>query len=456
MKLSNNINDSIFRGYDIRGIYGNDLTVEVSYTIGRAFGSYIKQKEKKVAIVGYDNRESSPLISRALIDGILSTGINVINIGLVTTPMYYYSWELLDIYSGIMVTASHNPKEYNGFKIAFDESGNAYGKYIEEFKDYVKRGKFLSGQGIEEYINIQDRYVNFIKKNLKFGDRRLKFVIDPGNGTTSIIVKKVIKAINNGKLDVKYICDTSDSSYPNHHPDPSVIENNFMLMEAVKKEDADLGIALDGDGDRVGIVDNKGQFIPADIYMIIMWRYLIDKVKNKCALFDIKCTRALEDEIASLGGTYLRYRTGNSYIKAKMKEDNISFAGELSGHIYFGDNLYNIDDGLYAGLKLVEALSYSNKELSELTDGIKKYYSTPEIKIKSTEKKKYEVVEKIKDYAKTKGYKVDDIDGAFIEFEDGFFLIRASQTGPDVTVRMEADTQDRLESIKKEFEKLYM
>lgn len=455
MKIVRNINNNIFRGYDLRGIYGTDITEEVAYTIGLFFGSYIKENKKKVAVVGYDNRASSPSLAKALIDGIIASGIDVINLGLVTTPMYYYSWDLLNVYSGIMITASHNPKEYNGFKIAFDESGNAYGKKITDFRDYIKKGKYATGIGKVEYINIEKQYVKLIKRNLKFGEKKLKVVIDPGNGTTSIIIKKVIENLKNPNLDISYICDVSDSEYPNHHPDPSVIENNLMLINKVKEIDADIGIGFDGDGDRVGVIDEKGGFVPADIYLIIMWKYIFNSAKNKCALFDVKCTKAIEDEMIKLGGSFLRYRTGNSYMKAKMKEGKYSLAGELSGHIYFGDNFPGFDDGIYAGLKMVELLSNTSKSLSKLENEIDKYYSTPEIKIKQKEEDKYKLVEKVKKYAISKEYKINEIDGVMVEFEDGFFLIRASQTEPCVTIRMEAETQERLNEIIKEFEKIY-
>ena len=445
------INEHIFRGYDIRGVYGEDLTDEVAFLIGKGFGSYIQDLGKTKAIVGHDNRESSERIEKALIEGITCTGVDVVNIGLVTTPMYYFSWEKLKIYSGVMITASHNPKEYNGFKIAFDESGNAFGEKIQEFRKYIENGKFKEGNGKVSYEDIKEDYLKLIKDSISLGDRKLKVVVDPGNGTSSIIVKDVFKMFN---IDVMYICDTSDASFPNHHPDPSVEENLDMLKSKVKEVGADIGLAFDGDADRVGVIDEKGVFIPADYYMIIIWRDIISKVKNKCALYDVKCSKTLSDEITKLGGTNFMYRVGNSYIKAKMKEGDFAFGGEYSGHIFFRDRWPGFDDGIYAGLRLVEILSKNNKKTSELLDGINKYYSTPEIKIHSTEDEKYKLVEKVKEYAKNKGYNICDIDGVRIEFEDSWLLARATQTGPDVSLRFEAKTLTRLNELQEEFKKI--
>ena len=441
----------IFRGYDIRGIYGTDLDEEVAYLIGRGFGSYISLLGKTKAIVGRDNRESSVSLEKALIDGILSTGIDVVSIGLVTTPMYYFSWEKLNIYSGLMITASHNPKEYNGFKFAFDESGNAFGEKIQEFRKFIEKGEFKDGKGTLSYADIRKEYLELVKESIDLGERKLKVVVDPGNGTGCVIVKDVFNMFN---IDVEYICDVSDAAFPNHHPDPSVEKNLEMLKEKVKETGADLGLALDGDADRIGIVDENGTYISPDHFMIIIWRDIINKVDNKCALYDVKCTKAIADEMKKLGGTTLMYRVGNSYIKAKMKEGDFAFGGELSGHMFFRDRWPGFDDGIYAGLRIVEILSKKDVKASSLLDGINKYYSTPEIKIKSTEEEKYLLVEKVKEYAKKQGYEVCTIDGVRVEFEDSWMLARATQTGPDVSLRFEATTESRLNELQEEFRKV--
>ena len=441
----------IFRGYDIRGIYGKDLDEQVAYKIGQGFGSYITELGKTKAIVGRDNRASSVSLEKALIDGILSTGIDVVSIGLVTTPMYYFSWEKLGIYSGMMITASHNPKEYNGFKFAFDESGNAFGEKIQEFREYIERGNFKQGKGNLSYQNITEDYLKLVKKSIDLGDRKLKIVVDAGNGTGCVVVKEVFELFN---IDTTYICDTSDPNFPNHHPDPSEEKNLEMLKAKVKEVGADLGLALDGDADRVGIVDEKGNYISPDMFMIIIWRDIINKVENKTALFDVKCTKAIADEMKKLGGSTCMYRVGNSYIKAKMKEGDFAFGGELSGHIFFRDRWPGFDDGIYAGLRLVELLSHETKKASELIEGVEKYYSTPEIKIKSTEEEKYLLVEKVKTYAENMGYDICTIDGVRVEFEDSWMLARATQTGPDVSLRFEAKTEKRLNELQEEFRKV--
>ena len=438
----------IFRGYDIRGIYGTDLDESVAYKIGQGFGSYISELGKTNAIVGYDNRASSVSLEKALIDGILSTGIDVVNIGLVTTPMYYFAWEKLRVYSGLMITASHNPKEYNGFKFAFDESGNAFGEKIQEFRRYIEKGEFKTGKGKLTHADIREDYLKLVKSSIDLGEKRLKVVVDPGNGTGCVIVKDVFDMFN---IDVTYICDTSDAAFPNHHPDPSVEKNLEMLKAKVKEIGADVGLALDGDADRIGVVDELGQYISPDHFMIIIWRDIINKVSNKCALYDVKCTKSIADEMKKLGGTTCMYRVGNSYIKAKMKQGDFAFGGELSGHMFFRDRWPGFDDGIYAGLRVVEILSRTNKKASELLNGINKYYSTPEIKIKSTEEEKYLLVDKVKKYAENRGYETITIDGVRVEFEDSWMLARATQTGPDVSLRFEATTEKRLKELMNEF-----
>lgn len=439
----------IFRGYDIRGIYGNDLNEEVAYKVGQGFGSYISELGKTKAIVGRDNRTHSESMQKALIDGILSTGIDVVNIGLVTTPMYYYSWIHLGIPSGMMVTASHNPKEYNGFKFAFDESGNAYGDKIQEFREYIEKGEFKVGHGTLTHADIREGYLNLIKERTNFGDRKLKVVVDGGNGAATTIMKDVFSMFEN--LDVTYICDKPDGTFPNHEADPSVIANLTMLRDKVLELKADVGLAFDGDSDRIGIIDEKGDYIAPDMYLIALWRSIIDKVDNKCALHDVKCTKAIADEMKKLGGSVCRYRVGNSYIKAKMRDGDFALGGELSGHIFFRDRWPGFDDGIYAGLRYVELLSNGDMKASDLLAGVTKYYSTPEIKVKSTETEKYKLVEKVKAYAESKGYETCDIDGIRVEFDDAWMLARATQTGPDVGMRFEATTEERLKEIMDEF-----
>lgn len=448
-KIDTNINPNIFRGYDIRGIYGEDLTEDVAYTIGLSFGSYIQDKGYIKCVIGHDNRGSSIPMSKALIEGITSTGVDVVFLGLVTTPMYYFAQKHLEIEPGIMITASHNPKEYNGFKMAFDYFGNACGQMIQDFREFTEACKFYSGNGTVENVDIKEGYLSLIKNSIKLGDRKIKVVIDAGNGTSSVIIKEVFDMFENIEY-VPIFCE-SDPDFPNHHPDPSVEKNNEALKKKVLELNADLGIGIDGDGDRVGIIDNKGKMIYIDFYAIIIWRDIMDKVSNKNALFDVKCSKSLPDEIIKLGGNPVCYRTGNSYMKAKMREGNFAFGNELSGHVFFNDRWPNIDDGIYAGLRLIEILSKTDKDIDGLLEGVNRYYSTPEIIIKSTDEEKFKIIDKVKSYCRMQEYKINDIDGVRAEFDNGWALVRASNTGPNITVRFEGKTEKDVEKIKEEF-----
>ena len=445
-----NISPNIFRGYDIRAIYGQDLNEDIAYTIGLSFGSYIQEKGYDKCLVGHDNRKSSDPLADALIEGITSTGVNVVYLGLCTTPMYYYAQKYLKIDPGIMITASHNPKEYNGFKVAFDDFGNACGQMIQDFRVYTEEGNFKSGKGSVETYDIKQNYLDGIKASIKLGDRKVKVVLDTANGTASIIAKEVYNMFPNIELIPLNI--ESDPDFPNHHPDPSVEANNQMLKDKVLAEKADLGVGIDGDGDRVGIIDENGKMVFIDFYAIIIWRDIMKEVENKKALFDVKCTKSLADEVVKLGGTPVCYRTGNSYMKAKMREGDFAFGSELSGHVFFRNhNWDNIDDGLYAGLRLIEILSKTDKSVSQLLDGVDRYYASPEIIIKSTDEEKFNVIDGIKKYCIEKGYKINDIDGVRAEFNNGWALVRASNTGPNITARFEGVTPEDEKAIEEEF-----
>ena len=444
-----NISPNIFRGYDIRAIYGQDLNEDIAYTIGLGFGSYIQEKGYTKCLVGHDNRTSSEPLSDALIEGITSTGVDVVFLGLCTTPMYYYGQKFLGIDPGVMITASHNPKEYNGFKIAFDDFGNACGQMIQDFRVFIEEGDFKTGEGSVSTYDIKDEYLKAIKESISLGDKKIKVVVDTANGTASIIAKEVYEMFDNVELVPLYI--DSNPEFPNHHPDPSVEANNADLKAKVLETGADLGIGIDGDGDRVGVIDENGNMIFIDFYAIIIWRDIMSKVANKHALFDVKCSKSLADEVEKLGGIPVCYRTGNSYMKAKMREGDFAFGSELSGHVFFRDKWDNIDDGLYAGLRLVEILSKTDKSLSHLLDGVKRYYASPELIIKSTDDGKFKVIEKVKEYCRQKGYQVNDIDGVRAEFNNGWALVRASNTGPNITARFEGVTEEDRDRIQEEF-----
>ena len=443
------INKEIFREYDVRGVYPTDLNEELALTFGKAYGTYIKKLGKNKCVIGHDNRLSSDSLYENLTNGILSTGVDIVSLGLCTTPMYYYACIKLGIPSGVMVTASHNPKDDNGFKFAFDERGNAKGEMIQEFLDFLLKGEFDTGNGKVTDYNIEEEYYEYLLSCLDIKtDRKLKVIIDAGNGTTSDFSKKLF-----ARMPIEVIplfCD-SDPTFPNHHPDPAVEENLTVLKQKVVELGADVGLAFDGDGDRIGIVDEKGNYIAADKYMIIVARHLLPISENKRILYDVKCSKALTDEIEKLGGEAIISRTGNSYTKANTRDYNCILGGELSGHLYFRDKFLGFDSGMYNGARMIEILSKTDKKVSELLANINEYVSTPEIKIASTDIKKKEVVEKVKEYCRSKDYKVIDVDGARVEFSDGWALIRYSNTGPNITVRFEGKTEEIMNKLQDEF-----
>lgn len=448
MKYKKDINKNIFRGYDIRGIYPSEIDEDTAYTIGLGFGSYIKSIGKTNCVVGHDNRLSGMVLYNALIKGVTATGIDVISLGLCTTPMYYYACIKLKVFSGVMVTASHNPKDDNGFKFAFDESGNCKGQEIQDFLAYILKGEFSKGLGEVSIYDITNDYLELFRNNFNFGKRRVKVVIDPGNGTSSIIAKKIYDMF---PIDAIYINDKSDGNFPNHHPDPCVEANLEQLKAKVLEVSADVGLSFDGDGDRMGFVTSTGKFIPTDKYMVIVVRDLINKVSKKEFLCDVKCSKSFSDEVEKLGAKCVTSRTGNSYTKAAVRDLDLPFGGELSGHVYFRDRWPGFDSGLYAGLRLLEILSNTDKNVEELLEGITEYYSTEELKFKSPDDIKFGVIDKILEYVKGKNYNYLDIDGVKVLFDDGWALVRASNTGPNITVRFEANTEERLAALQKEF-----
>lgn len=448
MKVTNEINKSIFREYDIRGIYGVDLNEDVAYTLGRSFATYIKKYNSNKVIVGHDNRHSSPILHDALVKGINDSGCDVIDLGLVTTPMYYYGRIKYDTPTGIMITASHNPKEYNGFKISFEKIGNAYGELIQDFMRFTLDGNFNSGTGSVISKNLKEDYINLLTSSVDI-DNNIKVVLDCGNGTGSIVIKDIFDAL--GITYYPLYCE-SDGDFPNHHPDPSVPANMVDLGRKVVELGYDFGIGIDGDADRVGIVDENGKFIAADLYMLIMYRYLNKNLKNRKALFDVKCSKTLIDELNKLDIEPVMYRTGNSYSNMMMQKGDFDFGGEFSGHVFFRDKFLGFDDGIYAGLRMCEVISKSNKKISDWLLNTNKYYSTTELKIKVDDSNKFKIVDRVKEYAKDKNYKFVDIDGVRVEFSDSWALVRASNTGPNITYRFEASSEERLKEISDEFE----
>ena len=442
------VNKLMFREYDIRGIYGEDIDEEVSYLIGRAFASKLTKLGLNKTVLAHDNRLSSPVIKENLLKGLIDSGITVYDLGLASTPMCYFATNYYNVNTSMMITASHNPKEYNGFKFSYNGIHNAFGDQVREIYDIIERKDFVDGQGKVIPKDIRNEYIKLLTSNIKLGKRKIKVVYDCGNGTTSIIADDIFKRLN---VEAIPLYNISDGSFPNHHPDPCVEENNRDLKEMVIKNKADLGVGFDGDGDRVGVIDEKGNMIDIDKYMIIMWRYLCDKVNKKEGFFDVKCTKALEDELIKLGVKPVETRTGNSYTRKISHDGNYPLGGELSGHVYYRDKFPGYDDGIYAGLRIVERLSHTNEKLSELLNGINKYYSTKELKIQVEDTEKFKIIDKVKEYAINKNYNIVTLDGVKVKFDDGFALVRASNTGPNITMRYEGNTRLRLKEIEDEF-----
>ena len=443
------VNSEMFREYDIRGVYGEDLSAEVAYLIGKAFGTKLKELNISSTVVGYDNRLSSVELEENLVKGLVETGAHVKRLGLVTTPMCYFAANHLGTNCSMMITASHNTKEYNCFKFSYNGVHNAYGKSVKEIYEIIEKGEFATGEGTTENVDIKEDYINLVVNKLNFGERRVKVVYDCGNGTSSIIAKEIFDRLPN--IDSVGICDVSDGNFPMHHPDPCVESNLDMLKAKVKEVGADIGVGYDGDCDRVGFIDEKGTFIEIDKFLVIMWKHLVNIVDKKECLYDVKCSKVLEDELKKINVKTVEYRTGNSYTRAASAEGDYPLSGELSGHVYFRDRWPGYDDGIYVGMRLIEMLSNTDKPLSSFLNDMVKYYSTPELKVKVEDSKKFDIVAKMEEYSKSKGYNYITIDGVKTKFDDGFALVRASNTGPNITMRFEATTEERLKELQEEF-----
>ena len=440
------LNPYIFRQYDIRGIVNEDLDEGFAKRLGQAFGTYaLKNGESKV-VIGCDNRTSSPSLKKAVTEGLLSAGCDVVDIGTVITPIFYYARVHYDINPGIMVTASHNPAQFNGFKVALGP-GTIYGDEIQNLRSMMEKGDFLSGKGAIFYKDPVEDYMNMICEKIHLS-KKLKVGIDCGNGTASFFAEKLFSRLG---VDVFPIYCTSDPAFPNHFPDPVKPENLMDLRELVLKENLDLGIGFDGDGDRIGVVDNKGNIIYGDMLMILYWREIMPKFPHTTAIVEVKCSQALVDEIKKLGGKPMFYKTGHSLIKAKMREIGAVFTGEMSGHMFFADEYYGFDDALYAAARLLRILSNSDSKLSELLADVPKYFSTPELRVSCPDEEKFDKVQAVRRFFEGK-YPIIDIDGARVIFPEGWGLVRSSNTGPELIVRCEAKTEEGLEYIKAEIQ----
>jgi len=436
------MNKAIFRQYDIRGHAVRDLTDDTVRLIGQAFGTYVQEQGTNEVLVGRDNRLSSDRLHKMLLKGLLDSGCHVIDIGLVVTPILYFAREHFGISGGVMITGSHNPPEENGFKLAYGE-GTIYGDQIIKLRDMITENKLRSGSGTLEVRDVVDSYLQMLADKIKLGNRTLKVAVDCGNGTASLFAEKILK--NWGCEVIPLYCE-SDGSFPNHHPDPVISTNLVDLKKAVLKNKADLGVAYDGDADRIGVVDDQGNVVWGDKLMCLFWREILAKHPAALAIVEVKCSQALVDEIKRLGGRPVFYKTGHSLIKAKMRETGAVFTGEMSGHMFFADEYYGYDDALYATGRLLRILSQQDKPLSQLLADLPHYYSTAETRIPCPDEKKFQVVNKLVEQFRQQ-YEVIDIDGVRVLFDDGWGLVRASNTQPVLVARCEAKTEEGLQKI---------
>lgn len=444
------MNDHIFREYDIRGIADQDLTDDVVQSIGQAYGTMMVRKNHKVVSVGRDVRLTSERIQNTLIQGILSTGIDVIELGMVTTPITYFSIVHFKIDGSVMVTGSHNPIEYNGLKLN-EGLASIHGSQIRDLRDLIKRKDFETGQGQCTQREIIPEYKKMLKQRIQL-KRPFHIVIDAGNGTAGPVAPGVFEDM--GCQVVKMYCEP-DGQFPNHLPDPTVMKYIQELRDRVIKEKADFGLGYDGDSDRVGVVDEKGRVVFADQILALLSRDVLARNPGAGILFDVKCSQLLPEEIERLGGRPFMWKTGHSLIKAKMKEEGMPLGGEMSGHIFFKDGFFGFDDGIYVSLRLTQFLSTQEKSLGELVDQLPQYVSTPEIRIGCPDEDKFRVVEAVKkDFQEN--YHVIDVDGARVEFVDGWGLIRVSNTQPILVLRFEAKTETRLNEIRDLFKQKLM
>lgn len=439
------INPQIFRMYDIRGIVGTDITPEFAYHLGKGFGTIIKESGGQRLSVGNDVRKSSPELKDALIDGLTSTGIEVLDLGTVPTPVMYFSTFTLPVDGGIEVTASHNPKEYNGFKLNFGKE-SFFGENIQKLRKIIEKENYYktyeTGKRVQQPI--MSSYIETLLKDIKI-DRELHVGLDTGNGIGGPVFKEIF-----GELPIKYIglYLEPDGDFPNHIPDPTVVKYMKNLMDLVPKENLELGIGIDGDADRIGAIDENGNIIFGDKLLGLFAKYVLKEHPGAPIVFDVKCSQGLIEFIEKNGGKPIMWKTGHSLLKAKLREVNAPLAGEMSGHIFFNDRYFGYDDAIYATLRLLEIVSQEDKTLSQLISEIPFFYGTPEIRVGCPDDRKFEIVKELVDYFKTY-YHVIDIDGARIQFEDGFALVRASNTQPVLVLRFEARSEEKLEEYKK-------
>jgi len=442
------ISSTIFREYDIRGIADKDLIDENFALIGKAFATHMLAQGRKRLVIGRDVRLSSERLRNAMIEAMVSCGVEVIDIGVVPTPAQYFAIVHLKADGGGMITGSHNPIEYNGFKMSTGikaadghvSVGAVYGAEIQQLYKIIQSGKFASGKGKVEKIDVVPEYISAIKQRIKI-TKKLRIVVDAGNGCGGLFAPKIWKDL--GCEVVELYCEP-DGRFPNHLPDPTVMKYIKDLRELVVKEKADLGIGYDGDADRLGAIDNLGRPIFADKLIAMFSRYTLGRLPGSKIVFDVKCSQALPEFIEKFGGKPIMWKTGHSLLKAKMKEEHAPLAGEMSGHIFFGDDYFGYDDAIFGSGRLMQILAASGKTMAELHDEIPAFVSTPEIRIETSDEEKFEIVADLVKYFK-KSYQVIDLDGARVLFGDGWGLVRASNTQPVLVLRFEAKTPEGLD-----------
>lgn len=444
-KQDRDIPDDIFKMYDIRGEVGESLTVQLMYDIGRAFGTAAHEKSVHEVVVGCDGRVSSPKLKSNLIEGVRSTGCNVVDIGAVPTPVVYFATHFLGTGTGLMVTASHNPPQYNGVKMVLDGQ-SMYGEKIQELRNRISEQNFKKGSGELTERSVVDRYAEKIISGVRIGKRSLKVVVDCANGIAGGICPDILRRIG---CEVDELFCEVDGTFPNHEADPTRIDNLQDLVSRVRSTRADVGLALDGDGDRLVVIAPNGEIIWPDRLMILFARQVLENFPGSSIVYDVKCTRSLRREIEEHGGTSIMWKTGHSLIKSKLQECGGRLAGEMSGHFFFADRWYGFDDGIYASVRLCEILSNESLDVSEVFQQLPELVGTPEIRV--SVKRPHDLVKRFKESANFSDSEMNYLDGVRADFADGFGLIRASNTAPEVVFRFESDTTAGLERIQDNF-----
>jgi len=434
-------NKYIFREYDIRGKVSDDFPLDVVEVLGKGYGTYVLRKgAKRVALSG-DVRLTTPQLKKAYKKGLLSTGLDVVDIGILPSPVNYYSMWKLDVDGAVQITGSHNPPEFNGFKMSLFQKA-VYGEAIQEIRKIIENNDFVEGQGAFSKYDILPDYKKMILEKVKI-EKPMKVVMDCGNAAACVNGPEIFKAL---RIDLKELYCEVDGNFPNHHPDPTVAENLTDLINLMKTGQYDVGVAFDGDADRVGIVDETGEIIWADQLMALFLPEIVEEGDE--ILFDVKCSQALEEMIIKYGGKPVMWKTGHSLIKQKMADLQCKFGGEMSGHIFFADDFFGFDDALYVAARLVQLLSRSEKTLSELKAVLPKYYSTPEMRMAcESDEEKFRIAKEAAEFFKS-NYECSTVDGVRIKFGDGWGLVRSSNTQPVIVCRFEANTKQRMEEIK--------